>query len=372
MSFNEMFEKFKSNTASDEETRVVEEEIEKHRLVSDYITEKDEFNIDDVITSDADNSEIKSIKKTLKRRTAIIIVSAVVIVIGIAGFKINVANPIIDKQYYDPTVETLNSGVSDFTLSIEAYTELHFPGKLPAETYSVKTDVGKYSIDIYRNKWLTGEQENISATLDKNRLIVPSEFFSRHAAHAFAYSTIPFSYCGKEDFEKDKNYLATFPNYMLIQASISFDRDLTMQEIVDIQNKYSATIIWAGIRNSEREKQRYPFIGLNPTGNQYIYEKINEKYPDFVIHLSKGNKADILESHFKTLLKFQVDQKDFLNALDRDFDYYTKVSDYINENGVKSYGVVAIGRPQEILKMCQEDFVCKLYIDDIDISTCPN
>lgn len=378
MNFNEVFKKYKLNTASDEEKKQIEEEIEKYRLISDYVSENDYLSIDAIDEPCEVTTEISTIKKSLKKRTAITISSAVAIMIGIALVINFIAVPLIDKQYYNPTKSSYSENSNDFEIALSAYTELHFPSYMQSSVYAKKTGTGKYNIEIYRNRWITGRTENLSATLDKNKLMMPSGFFSVPAMNAFAYASYPEYYSGKQVFEKNKNYLATLPDYLQIQASVSFDRDLTMQEIVDIQKKYNI-IIWAGIRNSEKTTQRYPLIGLNPSGEGPVYEKVNEKYPNFEICLSKGTEeladANILESHFKTMLNFQLDQKEFLKSLADEFnylEYYTEVSDYINDNGIKSYGVVVLGTPQEILKMCQEDFVCQLNIDDIEISKYPD
>ena len=81
--------------------------------------------------------------------------------------------------------------------------------------------------------------------------------------------------------------------------------------------------------------------------------------------------SQLYESHFKSLLDFQLDNLDFLELLDDTFDYkkyYQSVLDYVDENGVKTYGVVVTGSPEEILKFCEEENVCKIYINNVDFN----
>lgn len=48
--------------------------------------------------------------------------------------------------------------------------------------------------------------------------------------------------------------------------------------------------------------------------------------------------------------------------------FYKEVLDYINENDIKSYGIVVIGTPNEILKLRENAIVEYIYIEDVKLS----
>ena len=84
--------------------------------------------------------------------------------------------------------------------------------------------------------------------------------------------------------------------------------------------------------------------------------------------------AALYASHFKAMLRFQLDHLDFLKAIDKDFgyqQYYNSVLEYVEENGVKTYGLLLMGSPKDLLAFCKNDFVCKIMLDDMAFSRWP-
>ncbi|MCT8136841.1 anti sigma factor C-terminal domain-containing protein [Anaerobacillus sp. CMMVII] len=169
--------------------------------------------------------------------------------------------------------------------------------------------------------------------------------------------------------------LKSLPTFSYIKAYISFDRDLSMGEIAELVNKTGDSglyIAWVGIRNSEKDIQRLPLIGFEPTGTGPVFNKINEEYPHYEIseYMSASNTVNenLYENHFRDLIQFQLDHLDFFNMIDqRHFnEYYQSVKDYINQNGIYSYGIVVQGYPESILHLTnQVERFSDIYVEDI-------
>ncbi|KLU68365.1 MAG: hypothetical protein RHS_5803 [Robinsoniella sp. RHS] len=66
MNFHELLEKYKSNTATPEEIRMVEEELEKYESITEYYTDQMGENLNLDLLSETEESEIKNVKKTRK------------------------------------------------------------------------------------------------------------------------------------------------------------------------------------------------------------------------------------------------------------------------------------------------------------------
>lgn len=61
------------------------------------------------------------------------------------------------------------------------------------------------------------------------------------------------------------------------------------------------------------------------------------------------------------------DNKSFNEAIDN-YAEYDLVLNYVEENGVKSFGVVAMTSPETLLKIMNEGFVEKISILDVKVS----
>lgn len=58
MNFHELLEKYKSNTATPEEIRMVEEELEKYESITEYYTDQMGENLNLDLLSETEESEI--------------------------------------------------------------------------------------------------------------------------------------------------------------------------------------------------------------------------------------------------------------------------------------------------------------------------
>ena len=77
-------------------------------------------------------------------------------------------------------------------------------------------------------------------------------------------------------------------------------------------------------------------------------------------------KSLSLEHHFKSLLRYSADQvqKGRGIAPNGHESVYTEILDYVEKNGVKTYGVVVTASPQALLKLMDSDRVYEIWLVD--------
>jgi hypothetical protein len=73
-----------------------------------------------------------------------------------------------------------------------------------------------------------------------------------------------------------------------------------------------------------------------------------------------------LEHHFKSLLRYSADQVEKGRGIAPygHESVYTEILDYVEENGVKTYGVVVTASPQALLKLMDSDRVYEIRLVD--------
>jgi len=391
MNFNEAFEKYRANTASEEEIRFVEAEIEKNRLIGDYLEEQSGFALPQTLPPMQADGDWKRIRRAVKRRSIVLVTSSVAILLALLLAFQFVGLPLLNKLYYDPTTHRYNEFIGDFELYLMVYTNLHFPGLHQLNSSSKNTGIGKYSLSLPRYDSLTGSgsEKIFSGSITRGKLSLPEDFWRGYPyANSFSYGDSSVSPPSGEDLRSMLGYLKTLPDYLRAEVYLSFDRDLTALELAGLLQKYPDTaFVWLAIRSVEPGQQLHPAIGFGPTGLMVYLDEINESYPDFQIHGAIDNIPDtsalaaLYESHFQAMLKFQLDHPDIAqareragaaNALELHRLYYQGVSQYIKQNGLNSYGVVMVGSCAEIVKLAAENpFICEIQLRNLALNTSP-
>lgn len=329
--------------------------------------------------------ELRAIKKRIKKRNVrLITAAAAVCLCAVLAFQFAVT-PLLNLCFYRPDKNSYAPSspyYSDFYMGLSAFTELHFPGRQFSYVEIDNTGIGKYQLNIIASDW-TKKPIGFSSSLVRGRLSLPSEFW-------FDATTIPtraFSRSSPDWLETDAEklalelresaaYLQTLPDYLVIKAHLSFREDRSMEELAALYNAYAGSsgpaLIWAGIRNSEEIGMSRPQTGISPAGFGEVLQ-VSDLYPAFSLSSAleqQEGKADgaLYETHFRSLLKYLTDHPGFLKALGGDIDRtgdYRAISAYIEKNGVRTYGVTAVGSPSALLAFCQKEGIEKITIEDL-------
>jgi len=388
MTFKELFEKFKEKTATEAENQEVTTEIEKHALIADYLAEQSDLELESALEAapalaEEGQGEVKQIQKALRKRNAKLISAAVGIVLSLILLFQFAVKPLLNRMFYYPFKYSYSEHRNDLTVCMGVYTDLNFPGLRINKVYEENTGIGTYRLTVARSNALLGDEEYIYGTLTRGKLSFPESFWAYNYHGAFARCFEPTVYENNKS-DRDNSYLASFPEYVRVMANVSFNRDLTAEELVELHDTYGRALYfaWAGVRFSDKREQWLPIIGFDLEGTGPYYEIANKDYPCFALRNAiehNGGKAtaSIYEEHFKSLLRFQLDHLKFQKALlgDRDYvggydekKYYNYVLDYVEENGLKTYGVIVYGSPKKILEFYEEDFVYDIFINELALS----
>jgi hypothetical protein len=372
MNFRDLLEKYQNDTATEEEKRIIEAEIEKSRLIKEYLEIVDENESLDFKFEEETYDEMKQIKNEVRKKKATMIISSVAVVfILLAAFRL-ILTPVLNSFYYNPNQHTYSDYTVDLGAKLATYTELHFPTIITSGVNFSATGIGSYTFSLYQYDTFKGHSNTISGDIKRSSLTLNEAFWEYPSVNLFSRATYPFGNVpvGEDTLEK----LKSLPPYSYLKAYISFDRDISMEEIAQLINETNDSglyISWVAIRNAEMDIQRLPLIGFEPSGGGPIFDKINEKYPHYEISEFKSASStvddSVYENHFRDLIQFQLDHLSFLNMIERNHfnEYYQSVKDYIDQNGIYSYGIVVQGDPKSIIDLTNKVNISDIYVEDI-------
>lgn len=365
MDFKTAMEHYRAGTASDTERRLVEEELEKSRLIAEYLDSQWEA----APIEEAPQVEMKKVRRSLWKRNALIVLTSLVLAAALLFGMVQYAIPAAEAKYWDPTAKSYPGYTNDLTLTMNAYSELFAPEQNIYSVNATRTGFASYSLSVAQ--WHTRDHGDISyltASLNKSELSFPNGFWEFCSANIFERATYPFYFQDEEFDQNSRESLGQLPDYVQVRAAISFPEDLSMEELIAFHNSLeNGYVEWVGIRNSELDQQRYPLCGMKPFEGGVYYEHINEDYPYFDIK-DREKTAENLETHFKSLLQYSQDQfaagtgiKAGSYATD---SYYQLSLDYIEEHGVYTYGCFVSGPAQLFLDLLDSGTASQVWIQD--------
>lgn len=334
--------------------------------------DKDTFEKDMDWEVPAPPEELDRVRKSIRKRNWKLIITSIVLAAVLLTGTVYGIIPAVERLYWDPYDCTTAEGVSDLNLVLSAYTELFQPGWEIGIVSGGRTGFASYDLSITRYDIAKAEYTYMTASLNKNQLGWDYRFTSeRPAMNLFDRASYPFYPMQDDERELALEKLSQLPDYVTVEAAISFAEDLDMEQVLTFQDNHSIPITWVAIRNAPLDDQKFPLCGIDPFSGGAIYFEVNEKYPQFSIDTS-GNlnfvyTGDILEQHFKSLLQFSSDQLEAgrgAQVYGGDRNYYTEVLEYVEENGIYSYGCVVYTTPTKLLELLENDQVSQIKLMD--------
>lgn len=313
-------------------------------------------------------NEIKQIQRSIRNRNWKIITISVLLAAAVLLGSVYVVIPAAEKLYWHPYDGTVGEGVTDLTLVLSAYTELFQPGWVVDRVYSGKAGFASYDLNIVRQKTATSEYKFMTGSLVKGQLHWDYHFTSERAEESlFGIDTCFPLLSPWEENEDAATTLDALPEYVTVEARVLFSRDLDMEQILMLREKYQLPITWIGIRNVPESSM----CGMSPFSGQTIHFEVNEKYPQFCLETSRNPDFTItaadLQNHFKSLLQLSSDMLEAgrgARVYGGDRNYYREALDYVEENGVMSYGMVVVATPQILLDLMDSEWVSEVAILD--------
>lgn len=369
MTFKELMENYKNGTATPEERKQVEQELEKYETISQHYMNEIPLEEEEPEKNEA---EWKKIRGKLKKRNILLAVFILlaVIIVSWGSIAIN-AEHYLSKLWYDPNENHLGSEfATDLELALEAATELYMPSVRTESVISERTGVGRYDLSI--QQWDNSENEirYCFGNVERNRITLNRDFYQYASANAFENSD-PYNEGIQTPKDEIMAKVGMLPEYVRCKTYISFGKDVSMEMLAEILEKYDLYAYWAGVRVAEQDRQIYPLTGFDPSGAGYIRAAVEEKYPYYEIgEHRKEDMGMVFEEHFKSLLRLAMDENIYpkLNQVGfNDVSEHQEYLDYVEENGVKTYGFVASLTREQIAQLATEEVISGFYIDDLQL-----
>lgn len=392
MSFKELLQKYIKGELTEQEQIFVEGEIEKNEVISEYLADQLDIDLEtrdiDFKDSEIDNNKIKkAVNKKLRKVIGISVLSVFIILLS-AKY---IISPIVDTFYYDPIKKSTGEHHKDLYFDMRSYVELYLPGFTLYHAFVEPIGFGKYDITIEQKDLFTNDTEYTNISLVRNK------------KYGYFENLLPSRdlFIAQNDEEKEVkkdiskihlNNLKKLPSSSYVAAYVDFPKDLSMEELLILESKFknqtdSSEVLdfkWIAVRVAPKEKEIFDQIGFNPNPNDGPVSGDSadfEKYPYLAMidYYSSKNISESWEKamatgyelHFKSLLQYLYDRKDFTVSLDKrseQGDFYKSSLKYIEKNGIKTYGVLVYGEVSDIISFMEDEITDSIYISNIKVS----
>ena len=368
MTFKEAMEHYRQGNANEEERLLVEQELEKSRLIAEYLDEQWE---DAVPIPAAPAEEMQQVRKSLRKRNAWLVLTSLVLVAALTLATVFIGIPAAESMYWDPTLANYDPNATDLELMLAAYTELFCPDINLSHVTAEKIGFAKYALYIrYWNTYRGGDTYLTTGAIVKDDMSLLTGFLEYCPVNIFERATYPFYPAQENHLETVYEKLSQLPEYVTVVAAVSFPEDKNMAEVLTFsEGLIDGQVNWAAIRTAPLDEQVFPLFGMNIYSWGSVRDSLNDAYPCFDL---KGveKTSENLQTHFKSLLQFSADQTESGTgipagrALDKS-DYYTAALDYVEANGIYSYGCFVTGTPETFLELIESGAVTQVWITDI-------
>lgn len=392
MNFKDLFQRYVEGQASPDEREFVEEEIKKYELINEYLA--DDINLESLKNIEEGNAEnglkekedrkiLEEIQRVINkkfRRAAIKSTVFVLIILGIIQF---VLSPLINLIYYNP-LRGKDDSQRQLLVDMVVFTELHFAGVVTDHAEAEPLGFGNYNIKI-------DQRDSFSDTLmfegkiERGKLkYMQRDFYKYTVLSAFRYGDYYTRKLSPEEIEEPYDNLKAMPETAIAKVYVSFKEDISIEEVASIMSygKNKFRLDWIAVRTAPKSSQQFPQLGFQPYEGGVLLNKevLNEeKYPYLELGYDPNSydldeiiphSSEILKTHFKSLIKYMSDNKDLVKILqiDEGTKVYNRALDYIEKNGIKSYGALVIGNAHEIAKLRGNPRVDSIIIDNAKLS----
>jgi len=369
MTFRELLEKYKNQTATPEERKQVEAELEKYNALTEYLLEQDvDMEGEDLA---GQQEELQKIDRSMKKRGRRIIAIAVVIACVVMG-ALTAFQPAISKViWYDPTERDFQQYSYDISCHLAVLAELTMPEVQMESVMITEKGWGQYDLQVQQREWSSGEYLWEDGTVTRGKIQLKSNVYQYSVINAFSRGTAEFGNSVMTESAKAKAALADLPEYLKMEAYVSLGKDWTMEELENFAAQQEGYLGWVGVRTSTEDRQLLPLMGFDADSSGYIWENVDAAYPFYELSMHEDVPlAEAWEKHFLALLQYSIDHGDFYARLNQSNGHggiCQMVQEYVTENGVKTYGFLYYGTPAEMRKLLENEDVEGIDVTDYQL-----
>ena len=388
MDINTAIRNYKNGTASEEECRAVEYELEKQELLASLSLFPRE---QETVPFPESKKELKQLRRSLRKRNAKLVAISLILAAALLAGAVRIGSPALEKLYWDPgTVSYGTAAGTDLDMSLAAYDELFSPTTTYQGSRISHTGFAGYSITI---QYWTGARDEAAegyASIHKGELFIPSGIwdYATHQIVGSYWMTVPES--AAVNRRAVAEVLSQLPEYVQIGAYVTFTQDKTLSQIFafrdelgnDNKDRINQTgYCWTAIRHSA-DMDNTVRCGISSASYTTQFPEANTQYPAFSeFHAYQELKVSgfnyswaeqTYAAHFKSLLRYMDDQLKQGTGIPApasgtgivDPEYYANALAYVEENGVMAYGCYIYASPQVLLEILQREDVLMICLTE--------
>lgn len=386
MKFEELMDKYKKGKASESEIKLVLQEIERFKIIEEYLAKNIDLDFKADKLDEDNNNQIIKVKESVNSGIKKIIMKAVAVVLVILIGIFFIVSPIINRMYYDPTKQSVGENKPDIFFDLTAETELNYPGYNLSRYNVEELGFGQYDIFYSITNQFTQGIDKINLKIKRNQFNSDNSIYDHLISEIyFNFNTIrqPNAYNTeqiKENKIKVMNHVKKLNPISYVKAYLTFEEDLTMEELYELVHfnyHNSISFVWAGVRVAASNTEIPAITGFNLTptfevGVKSINYLVEEKYPAFnygnwITNPDNAitNEFEGYELHYKSLLKYMIDRENFVNVLDQNLEYYKSALDYVEENDVKSFGILVYANAENLIELVENESIKAIEINQV-------
>jgi len=385
MSFKDLLDKYKNGTASEEETVLVEEELQKYEVISDYLSEGYDIDFQNHSLNLIDNTDTTSVKRTVNKKLRKTILSSVIIVFSILFTTNYIISPLVSSFYYNPSQKSVAKYHDDLYFDLKAFTELNLPGYSINSAGAEGLGFGEYNIFFQRINLFNKEVDSINTKMKRN--IKTGRWQDLFVGNPLDFMDILHPDSKNKELSEMKNkeainHIKSLNPVSYISSNLIFQEDLSIEEIHELRIKYNDAISfkWIGVRTENEGNSVNYLSGFNPNMNDGSVSGDSadkDKYPYLQLVDAMTDKRNPARSesimveaytkHFTSLLKYAKDREKAVDALDTDAKsaYYKNALNYVETNGINIYGVLVYGEAEKLLEFIANEKVKAIEINGV-------
>ena len=357
MTFKESFERFQSGTATENERRMVEEELEKAAIINEHL-----FGTFEIESPVVPMGEFKQVRRSLRKRNISVVLTSLVLTAAMLLGAVTLGIPLAESRYFDPTQATYSDNRADLDLALYCYYSLFAPQQ-DYRHFSDVTDTGFASWDVEFCLWdedVMGQSSYHTASVTKNQLKFPRNtfFYAPHTYFQTANRT-PMEENWIDYVEEDvSRQLHHVEDDDTVYAAVTFCGDLDMETLWRLAKTYGVFVQWAAIRTDAPGRESNPMIGLNL---KYSLNdpSVNAHYPSLATEVIPENAEEHIRSKIQYLMDYEENNINIGIVPD---GYYEKAVAYLDDHGLQFYGGFISGSRAMFMEMVEDGLVIDFYI----------
>ena len=356
--------------------------------------EKRQGNLQSKREDDFNEQFMKEIQRSIRKAFIKMgtVVGAVVLLFGLCA--VFILPKVVSKLYYDPNEAAgAYEGMTTTRMSLDlsVYSELYLPGNYRDQVNAVSRGYGEYDIVIPQTYTWTGKFTSVSGRLVRGKLaLYDNNILSRPALMFYlpgdenAWEAWETDENGKEtkvdtearkqeSIQYSKEEISGYNDNDWYTAYVSINELMDYKDFIDWFEKISDKKdlewgnLWCAVHTEEDGYCGEPNIGFCPyaSGSGMSWDK--EKYPYLSLldnadpyNEAEVTDADIMQTHFTSMLSYMQDHDDILSMMGQSTDYqedYQNMIDYVKKNGLKIHGFAISTKKKTLLELYKEDVV---------------